>query len=87
MNDTVGSGRCRKELEQFIRELADQFLPWYESASNRNYIAWQICSLLTIIAGFASSLIAGLLGEGAFRDYGKILLIIVPALARIIHEI
>jgi hypothetical protein len=79
MNNTNANDRCRKELEKFIADLEEESLPWYDKASKGNYFAWQICSLLTIIAVFASSLIAALLGEGAFKNYGKMLLVIVPA--------
>ena len=75
-----GIDRCRQQLQLYISELKTSNLPWYESVSSRQHFYWNTCSFLSVVAGFAASIVAAFISEGAFKDYGKILLIVLPAI-------
>jgi len=67
--------KCRSELESFIDSLEKESLPWYESKSNWNYRFWQGFTLLAVISGFLSSLLAAFAKAGLLKEWGSTLLI------------
>jgi hypothetical protein len=71
---------CR-ELKNYLEDdLEEHLLTWYEKAANRQYFYWNACSLLSVVAGFITSILAALMAKGAFQEYGWWLLIVLPAL-------
>lgn len=69
----------RAVLNQYIQELETVHLRWYGDAALIHERVWHVPALISLLSGFASSLIAALLEATTFTRYGKILLIIVPA--------
>ena len=69
-------------LESFIRELETYYYPWYDGTSTRNYYVWFVAQAMSLLAGFATALIAALLGTEQFKSWstGRILLVVLPVL-------
>src|SRR5262245_52911716 len=67
-------------LSDYITELKNEYCKWYDMASDRNYKMWALAQGCTVLAGVASSLLAALMNEQQFRDYGwlRIALIVTP---------
>ena len=70
----------RTELARYIETDLAGYLAWYEGASLRNYLASNVCSLVTLIAGVGASVTAALIEQGTFAGYGRILLVVLPAI-------
>jgi hypothetical protein len=71
--------KCRSELESYIDSLVKESLVWYESRSDWNYRLWHGFTFLAVISGFLSSLLAALTKAGLFKEWGSVLLIVLPA--------
>jgi hypothetical protein len=81
-NSSEGDNPCLKELHDYIAVLKRDYLPWYERASSRYYLYWSTCAFVSVVAGFAASVVAALINDDtfSFQPYGKTLLIILPAI-------
>jgi len=84
MNDNPSNtnveNRCRAELKDYIEKLDKKYLKWYENEAHTQYQLWFSCFWVSIIAGFASSLVAALIKGGKFTEYGPTIIIVLPAL-------
>jgi len=66
-------------LEQLIRRLETEELPFYESRSEWNWWAWHIAGGVSLVASLITALLAGLLKESSFES-NRIYLVIIPIL-------
>lgn len=70
-------------MDAYIRELEDDYLPWYETASKLNKYFWMIAQTTVIVAGFATAIVAALAKDlplvGA--TFPRLLLIILPIIS------
>jgi hypothetical protein len=72
----------KEACESFIRELETYYYSWYDGTSTRNYYVWFAAQAMSLLAGFATALIAALLGTEQFKAWssGRILLVVLPVL-------
>jgi hypothetical protein len=69
-------------LEDFLNELSDVYYPWYDKSVLRHYRIWLPVQFVTLGSVFASSIIAALLTDEAFKGLsaGRIALVVLPAI-------
>ena len=77
MNHNVALTPCRDELSRYIARLETEYRPWYQDASNRQYFFWKACSLIALLAGFGTAIVAAFMKEGQFADSGRLLIIFI----------
>jgi Na+/melibiose symporter-like transporter len=67
-------------LAAYISELENDYQPWYESATVRNYWIWSIAQGTVIIAGLLTAVAAALATEESFKSFGflRLILIVLP---------
>ena len=72
----------KEALRSFIRELETFYYPWYDRATTRNYYAMFAAQSLSLLSGFATAILAVLLGVEQFKSWGigHILLVLLPLL-------
>jgi len=70
-------------LESFLNDLHTTYYVWYDRSVRRHYNTWLPLQFLTLGSGFASSIIAALLTDDAFKGLsaGRIALVVLPAIA------
>ncbi len=61
----------KEALRSFIRELETFYYPWYDRATTRNYYAWFAAQALSLLSGFATAILAVLLGVEQFKSWGS----------------
>ncbi len=72
--------RCRNELMSYIDDLDQNIVNWYQRDASKYYGRWFFWFWVSILAGFAASVIAAFVKGGALKDYGPSALIILPLL-------
>ena len=72
----------KKALVDFLRELREEYYPWYASSSTWHYRIWLPIHLIGLFSGFATAILAAIATEEWFKNYSaiRILLILLPAL-------
>ena len=75
----------QQALADYIAELESDYLPWYERAAARNFWSWFIAQGIAFLAGVATSILAAVMNDDAFKGYtwGRLVLIVLPALGSI----
>lgn len=70
----------RQALEGYIRELQDLYYPWYDRKQRSYKRQWQILQTLTVLSGFATSILAALLHDRSFSGptWARALLVLLP---------
>ena len=73
----------REFLEKYIRELEDDYYPWYEKTSRRNKYLWMIAQVTVIVVGFATAIVAALAKDLSLVSITmpRLLLIILPIIS------
>jgi hypothetical protein len=73
----------RESLEEYIRELEDDYYPWYDKASRRNKYLWMIAQVTVIVVGFATAIVAALANDLSLVSITmpRLLLIILPIIS------
>jgi len=69
-------------LVDFILDLENNYYPWYESAATRNYYAWFIAQAVSLLAGFATAVLAAFVHGEQLNTWGvrRGILIVLPLL-------
>jgi hypothetical protein len=68
-------------LAQFIQELHETFHAWYDRSVRRHYRTWLPLQLITLLSGFGTSILAAIMSDAAFTDFGagRVVLVVLPA--------
>jgi hypothetical protein len=68
-------------LADLLSDLHDIYYVWYEKASQRHYWMWLTTTIIGLLSGFATSIIAALATEESLRGFAiiRILLVVLPA--------
>ena len=69
-------------LSDFLGSLHDVFYVWYDRSVRRHYRTWLPLQIITLLSGFATSILAALMSDEAFKGLGtgRIALVVLPAL-------
>ena len=69
-------------LESFIRELETYYYDWYDKATTRDYMLWSVAQAVSLLAGFATALVAAVLRQEQFGSWsvGRTAFIVLPLL-------
>ncbi len=67
------------ELQRYISGIDKYCFQWYLNDSRRTYKIWQSLRFIAIMASVLSSIIAGVMEQHFFETYGRILLVVIPA--------
>jgi hypothetical protein len=59
----------KKALEEYILELENDYYPWYETTTRRNYTFWSITQGAAIVAGLLTALVASLASESDIKSF------------------
>lgn len=73
----------KEALAQFITKLHQDYYPWYDRSVRRHYLLWLPLQIVTVASGFAAALVAALMTDEAFQNFGigRVLLVVLPALS------
>jgi ABC-type dipeptide/oligopeptide/nickel transport system permease component len=78
--DNYESTSAKNEFLKFIKYIEKSYKPWYTKSVSRTLKLWYVCQFLSILCGFAATVIAAISSEEFFNVTGKILLMVIPSI-------
>lgn len=82
MNETIPpiADDPKEALAQYIDDLERNYYPWYERAMTRNYYCWFTAQAVSLLSGFATSLVAAIFDPSQISSWGlvRVSLVVMP---------